>query len=204
VTFKIIHLFQVSKATFHSFSYCQDECRTVARSLCDSCASSRWQCSYVNKSSYKVLNAWLNLDSVNYLRQGDMPWRIGMHCFSVSSCIFYCALCYRAVVLSCPVCLTGPHLVQCGFDQGPPPCQVSSWSIQPFGTKTWAENWEGAPPPFWGWRAGSPSNTKSLRWGLAPYQVVSWCIQPFGHNRNGPKIGEGALPPFWGGGWVPI
>jgi len=22
---------------------------------------------------------------------------------------------------------------------------------------------------------------------------------PFGHNRNGPKIGEGAPPPFWGG-----
>jgi len=30
------------------------------------------------------------------------------------------------------------------------------------------------------------------------YQVASWCIQPFGHNRNGPKIGEGAPPPFGG------
>jgi len=26
-----------------------------------------------------------------------------------------------------------PHLTQCDLDRGPPPCQVSSWSIQPFG-----------------------------------------------------------------------
>jgi len=26
----------------------------------------------------------------------------------------------------------GPHLTQCGRGQGLPPCQVSSWSIQPF------------------------------------------------------------------------
>jgi len=32
--------------------------------------------------------------------------------------------------------------------------------------------------------------------GLPPYQVASWCMQPFGYNRNGPKIGEGALPHF--------
>ena len=25
-----------------------------------------------------------------------------------------------------------------------------------------------------------------------------------GHNRHGPKIGEGAPLPFWGGDWVPI
>jgi len=27
----------------------------------------------------------------------------------------------------------GPHLAQCGLDQGPPPCQGPSWSVQPFG-----------------------------------------------------------------------
>ena len=29
--------------------------------------------------------------------------------------------------------------------------------------------------------------------------MASWCIQPFGYNKNGPKIREGAPPPFWGG-----
>jgi len=28
----------------------------------------------------------------------------------------------------------GPHLTQCGQGRGLPACQVSSWSIQPFGT----------------------------------------------------------------------
>jgi len=39
--------------------------------------------------------------------------------------------------------------------------------------------------------------------GSLPYQVASSSIQPFGHNRNGPKIGEGAPPPFWGGAGSP-
>ena len=30
----------------------------------------------------------------------------------------------------------GPHLTQCGLDWGLPPCQVSSWSSQPFGYNT--------------------------------------------------------------------
>ena len=30
----------------------------------------------------------------------------------------------------------GPHITQCGRGQGLPPCQVSSWSIQPFGHNT--------------------------------------------------------------------
>jgi len=30
----------------------------------------------------------------------------------------------------------GPHLTQCGQGQGLPACQVSSWSIQPFGHNT--------------------------------------------------------------------
>ena len=36
---------------------------------------------------------------------------------------------------------------------------------------------------------------------LGPHLDAS---SPFFHNANGPKIGEGASPPFWGGGWVPI
>ena len=31
------------------------------------------------------------------------------------------------------VCGAGSHLTQCGLGQGPPPCQMSSSSIQPFG-----------------------------------------------------------------------
>jgi len=30
----------------------------------------------------------------------------------------------------------GPHLTQCGQGRGLPACQVSSWSIQPFGHNT--------------------------------------------------------------------
>jgi len=37
--------------------------------------------------------------------------------------------------------------------------------------------------------------------GLLPYRVASESIQPFCHNRHGPKIGRGALPPF-SGGWL--
>jgi len=50
--------------------------------------------------------------------------------------------------------------------------------------------------------AGFPSNTKST-W-LRPTSIPSGIfmhaavLQPFDHNRNGPKIGEGALPPFFG------
>ena len=32
--------------------------------------------------------------------------------------------------------VAGSHLTQCGRDRGLPPCQVSSWSIQPFGHNT--------------------------------------------------------------------
>jgi len=42
-----------------------------------------------------------------------------------------------------------------------------------------------------------------LGWGQHPYQVASWCIEPFGHNRNGPKIVEGAPPLFGGRGLGP-
>jgi len=30
----------------------------------------------------------------------------------------------------------GPHLSQCGQGRGLPACQVSSWSVQPFGHST--------------------------------------------------------------------
>jgi len=53
--------------------------------------------------------------------------------------------------------------------------------------------------PFLG-RVLDPHLTQSrLGRGLPSYQVASWCIQPFGHNRNGPKIGEGAPLHFWEG-----
>jgi len=56
--------------------------------------------------------------------------------------------------------------------------QVASWSIQPFGHNTWAENW--GLCPFRGgtmsWPRPDPGSTCSS------YQVASWSIQPFGHN----------------------
>ena len=66
---------------------------------------------------------------------------------------------------------------------------------------------KGAEPPakfllahaYCGQTAGWIKMALRMEVGLAPYQVAFWCIQPFGHNRNGPKIGEGALPSSWGG-----
>ena len=55
--------------------------------------------------------------------------------------------------------------------------------------------------PLLGELAASPSNTKSP--GLRPTFTTSGILTHpavFGHNINGPKIGEGAPPPFWGGG----
>jgi len=52
--------------------------------------------------------------------------------------------------------------------------------------------------------AGFPSSTM---WpGPMPTSMPSATLthQLFGHNRHEPKIGEGALPPFWGGeAWSP-
>ena len=54
--------------------------------------------------------------------------------------------------------------------------------------------------------AESPSNTKypalrptSIPSGILMHAAPAAVLQPFGHNRNGPKIGEGALPAFWVG-----
>ena len=65
--------------------------------------------------------------------------------------------------------------------------------------RTLAENW-GAAVPLYGRRAWFPSKTISRR--PRPTSVPSGIliIIPFGHNRHGPKIAEGSLPPFREGG----
>ena len=85
---------------------------------------------------------------------------------------------------------------------GPRPTSISSdilihpavWSQQ-----TWAENWE-TVPLFGEGELGPHLAQCGMGRGLPPCQVASSSIQPFGHNRHGPKIGGGALPPFWGRG----
>jgi len=90
----------------------------------------------------------------------------------------------------------GPHLIQCRLGRGLLPCQVASWSIQPFGHKRHRQKSGGCCAPFGG--AGFSSNTMWPGWGLSPHQVASWSIQPFGRNRHGSKIG-GCAPFFEGG-----
>ena len=52
----------------------------------------------------------------------------------------------------------GPHLAQCDLGRGLPPCQVASWSIQPFGhNRHWPKSGDSAR--FSGTGAGSPSNS---------------------------------------------
>ena len=69
----------------------------------------------------------------------------------------------------------GLYLTQCCLGRGLPPYQVASWSIQPFGHNTWADNWEGLLcPHVWGGGAGSPSNTVSP--GLRPTFVPSFIL----------------------------
>jgi len=67
----------------------------------------------------------------------------------------------------------GSQLAQSGLDQGPPPCQVTSGPIQPFGyNKHRPKIGDGAPPHFWkGGGAGFPSNTNSLE--LRPTSISS-------------------------------
>ena len=90
-----------------------------------------------------------------------------------------------------------PHLTQHGEGWGRPPCQVASWSIQPFGHNRYGPK-IGGSAPFGGGELASHLTQCRLSWGLPPYQVASWSIQPFGYNRYGPKI-EGSIP-FWGRG----
>jgi len=93
----------------------------------------------------------------------------------------------------------GPHLTQSPPGWGLPPCQVPSWSIQPFGhnkhgPKIWLL-------PFLGRGKGSPCNTKSPR-RPRPTSISSsiliyvsiwpqwlwaenWGLCPFGKERAG-------------------
>jgi len=54
----------------------------------------------------------------------------------------------------------------------------------------------GLCPLFREGKVGLYLTQRRLGRGLPQYQVASWCIHPWGHNKNGPKIGEGAPPPF--------
>ena len=53
--------------------------------------------------------------------------------------------------------------------------------------------------PLSRWELGPCLTQCGLGRSLLPYKVASSFIQLFGHNRHEPKIGEGALPPFWEG-----
>jgi len=127
----------------------------------------------------------------------------------------------------------GSHLAQCGLGRGLPPCQVASWSMQPFNNNNNNNNqrqclW--CYPHDRGHCESSPGSFDecrlSARWlpTLRPSQPT-WAVSPlingcydscppspfviisqpeswysFGHNRHGPKIGGGALPPLLGSG----
>jgi len=89
---------------------------------------------------------------------------------------------------------------QCSLDQGPPVCQVPSWTIQPFGHNGRGPKiGEGDSAPFSEGELGPRAHLTQSRLDrvLPPYQVASWSIQPFGHNRYGPKpVGtKGAVRP---------
>jgi len=88
----------------------------------------------------------------------------------------------------------GPYVTQSCLGWGLPPCQVPSWSIQPFGHNKYEPKIWGLCPLF-GEVAGSPSNIKSPRLRPASMLTTIYIIQPFGHNKHGPKI-WGAPPPF--------
>jgi len=81
----------------------------------------------------------------------------------------------------------GFHITQRRLGQSLPPYQVSSWSIQPFGTTVAYRHgpkiWMRCCAPFWG--ELSPHLTQCV-WGrgLPLCQVSSWSIQPFGHNTR--------------------
>jgi len=66
----------------------------------------------------------------------------------------------------------GSHVRQFSLGRGQPPCQVTTWSIQPFGHNTWAKS-GGCCPPFLG-EMGLHITQYRLGRGLPPYQVASW------------------------------
>jgi len=97
----------------------------------------------------------------------------------------------------------GPHLAQCGLNQGPPLCQVPSWSIQPFGHNGHRlKIGEGAPPPFWGGELGlhltqSPgSRPTSIPSGILIHPAI-WPQQIWTENCGAvPLWGRGAGSPL--------
>jgi len=93
----------------------------------------------------------------------------------------------------------GPHPTQSRLGRGLSPCQVPSWSIQPFGhNKHGPKIWGGSARLLGEGEAGSPSNTKSP--GPKPSSKPSgilihaaiWPQQIWAEN--------GGLCPFGGGG----
>ena len=106
------------------------------------------------------------------------------------------------------------------LDRGPPPCQVTSWSIQLFGHNrhgpishkvAWTETylhtkWHlnpcshlaatdmggklEAPPPFWKREVGPHLKQCGHGQGLPACQVSSWSIQPFGHSTPASQTGQ--------------
>ena len=89
----------------------------------------------------------------------------------------------------------GPHITQ---SPGPRPSSIPSGILAAINT---GRKW-GAPSPFWGGGAGSPSNTKSPR--LRPtYLHVKYQIHPSSRLaaiNMGRKFVAEAPSPFWGGG----
>jgi len=100
----------------------------------------------------------------------------------------------------------GPHFTQSRLGWGLPPCQVPSWSIQPFGyNKHGFIFWGGAPPPFSESGGGSLSNTKSpgprptsipsgilIHASIWSQQILAenWGLCPFGEGELGPHLTE--------------
>jgi len=82
----------------------------------------------------------------------------------------------------------GVHLTRCCcLGRGLSPCQVASWSIQPFGHNRHGPKIGGCAP--FGERKLDPRLTQgSLGRDRPPYQMASWSIQPFGHNRPTSQI----------------
>jgi len=95
----------------------------------------------------------------------------------------------------------GPRLAQCGLDQGHAKCHLDPSSR--LATIDMGRKLGRGSDPFWEGGLGPHLTQCRLGQGLPPYQVASGSMQPFGHNRNGPKIGEGASPPFLQGTWSP-
>ena len=95
----------------------------------------------------------------------------------------------------------GPHLTQCGLDQGLLPYQVASSSIQPFGHNRHGSKigW-GLCPFFWG--SWVPIKHK-VAW-VEAYRHTKRHLSPSSHLTTtdiGRKLG--AVPPYWGGELVP-